>query len=157
MAKNYLRERGVPYLERDVAADPAAATELVSRTGQRGVPVITYDGGTVVGFDRRGLDRLVESLRASRPSLGLAVADASKIAAKQGLVPVFGAYVGRVREGSVGERMGIKEGDIITEFNIRPIRSAADVETALNSLESGHRVTLVVQRADREFRAEATV
>jgi glutaredoxin 3 len=157
MAKAYLTERGVPFTERDVAADPAAVAELVARTGQRGVPVILYDGQVVVGFDRAGLERLVATLRQRRPSLGLSVADASQIALRQGKVPVFGAYVGRVRPGSVAERMGLQPGDIITEFNIRPIRSAADLEAALNTLESGHRVTLVVQRGDRTFSTEATV
>jgi glutaredoxin 3 len=157
LAKAYLAERGVQFQERDVAADPAAAAEVVARTGQRAVPVITYNGQVVIGFDRAGLERLVAAIRAQRPSLGLSVADASKIAMRQGQVPVFGAYVGRVRPGSVGERMGLQAGDIITEFNIRPIRSAADLEAALNTLESGHRVTLVVQRGDRIFRTEATV
>lgn len=29
MAKEFLSRRGVPYVERDVAADPAAAMEMV--------------------------------------------------------------------------------------------------------------------------------
>jgi glutaredoxin-like YruB-family protein len=156
-AKNYLRQRGVPFVERDVAADPAAAADLQRLTRERAVPVITVDGQVVVGFDRPALERALDAARAKRPSLGLAVADASKIAMQQGQVPVFGAYVGRVRPGSIGERMGVQQGDVITEMNIRPIRSAADVEQAISALEPGNRVTLVLQRGGRELRTEATV
>ena len=157
MAKDYLTQRGVQYTERDVAADPAAAAEVVRLSRQRGVPVIAADGQVVIGFDRPGLDRLIEAVKANRPSLGLSVADASKIAMQQGQVPVFGAYVGRVRPGSVGERMGIQPGDIITDINIRPIRYAADVEQAMAALEPGHRVAVVLQRGGRELRTEATL
>jgi len=157
MAKDYLAQRGVAYTERDVAADPAAAQELQRLTGQRAVPVIQLDGQVVVGFDRRALDRLLGAGQANRPSLGLSVADASRITMKQGGVPVFGAYVGRVRPGSPADRMGIKEGDIITEMNIRPVRNAADVEQAIAALQPGNRVTMVLQRGGREFKTEATL
>ena len=157
LAKGFLAQRGVPYVERDVAADPAAAADLIRLTGQRAVPVITVDGQAIVGFDRPALERALGAAQSNRPSLGLSVADASKIAMKQGQVPVFGAYVGRVRPGSPAERMGVQPGDIITQLNVRPVRNADDVEQALASLQSGNRVTLVVQRGDREFRTEVTV
>ena len=157
LAKEWLSGRGVSYVERDLAADPAAAHELLQLTRQQAVPVITVDGQVVVGFDRPALERLLAETPPSRPSLGLAVADASKITLKQGGVPIFGAYVGRVRAGSTGERMGVEVGDIITELNIRPIRAADDVEQALASLEPGHRVNLVLQRGDRILRAEGTL
>jgi glutaredoxin 3 len=157
MAKDYLTQHGVAFVERDVAADPAAAAEAVRLSRQQGVPIIAADGQVVIGFDRPGLDRLIQAVKANRPSLGLAVADASKIAMKQGQVPIFGAYVGRVRPGSVGERMGIQEGDVITDINIRPIRTAADVEQAMAAVQPGHRVTVVFQRGGREMRTEATV
>ncbi len=157
LAKEFLAQRGVAFVERDVAADPAAAAELLRVARQRAVPVITVDGQVIVGFDRAALERLFGPAKSERPSLGLAVADASKIALKQGQVPVFGAYVGRVRPGSVGERMGVQPGDIITHLNVRPIRYAADVEAAMATLQPGHRVTLVIQRGGRELRTEATL
>ena len=43
-AKSYLRSRGVKFREVDVARDPAAARDLVRRTGQMGVPVVEIDG-----------------------------------------------------------------------------------------------------------------
>jgi glutaredoxin 3 len=55
-AKTYLRSRGVPFRDVDVSRDPAAARDLVRRTGQMGVPVIEIDGGAIVGFDQARID-----------------------------------------------------------------------------------------------------
>ena len=58
-AKQYLRERNVRFREVDVARDPAAARDLVRRSGQTGVPVVEIDGRPVVGFDKQQIDRLL--------------------------------------------------------------------------------------------------
>jgi glutaredoxin 3 len=58
-AKQYLRERNVKFREVDVARDPAAARDLVRRTGQMGVPVVEIDGRPIVGFDKQQIDRLL--------------------------------------------------------------------------------------------------
>lgn len=55
-AKSYLRGRGVPFRDVDVSRDPAAARDLVRRTGQMGVPVIEIDGRPIVGFDQARID-----------------------------------------------------------------------------------------------------
>jgi len=58
-AKAYLRQRGVRFREVDVSRDPAAARDLVRRTGQMGVPVVEIDGRPIVGFDKPQIDRLL--------------------------------------------------------------------------------------------------
>jgi glutaredoxin 3 len=58
-AKTYLRDRGVRFKEVDVSRDTRAASDLVRRTGQMGVPVIEIDGRPIVGFDQRQVDRLL--------------------------------------------------------------------------------------------------
>ena len=55
-AKSYLRTQGVPFRDVDVSRDPAAARDLVRRTGQMGVPVIEIDGRPIVGFDQARID-----------------------------------------------------------------------------------------------------
>lgn len=57
--KRYLRERGIKFREVDVSRDPAAARDMVRRSGQQGVPVIDIGGRIVVGFDRPKIDRLL--------------------------------------------------------------------------------------------------
>jgi glutaredoxin-like YruB-family protein len=56
-AKRYLIEKGVRVKEINVARDRKAATEMVRRSGQMGVPVIKIGSKWIVGFDRAGIDR----------------------------------------------------------------------------------------------------
>jgi glutaredoxin-like YruB-family protein len=158
MAKKYLSERGIQYIECDVSRDRQAADEMVNLTGQMGVPVIVVDGQIIVGFDRPRLEQLLgKGSGDNRPRFGLKVADASKVTRKMGGLPVFGALVGSVAPGSPGERAGIKEGDIITEINMRPIRGADDLEKALANLRLGGRVTIILQRGQQELQSEVVI
>jgi glutaredoxin 3 len=158
MAKKYLTERGIKFIERDVSQDQAASDEMVSISGQMGVPVIVVDGKIVIGFDRPKLEQLLGGGGAGdRLRFGLKVADASKVARKLGGLPVFGALVGSVTPSSPGERAGIKEGDIISEINMRPIRGADDLEKALANLRVGGRVSILILRGEKSLRAEVVV
>ncbi|MFA6907820.1 MAG: glutaredoxin domain-containing protein [Candidatus Micrarchaeia archaeon] len=56
MAKHYLNERGVKYEDVNVAADQARALEMLTKTGQMGVPVLDIGGEVIVGFDRPAID-----------------------------------------------------------------------------------------------------
>lgn len=55
MAKKYFQENKVDYSEVDVTKDRAAASEMIEKSGQMGVPVIEVDGKIIVGFDRPAL------------------------------------------------------------------------------------------------------
>ena len=61
LVKEYLHEQGAEFDEIDVAADPAAANEMVKLSGQMGVPVIDIDGQIIVGWNK---DALEESIAA---------------------------------------------------------------------------------------------
>jgi glutaredoxin len=63
-ASAFLRERGVPFVEKDIEKDPAAAQELQRKGRAAGVPtgsipVIDFRGTLVKGFDRGALERLI--------------------------------------------------------------------------------------------------
>ena len=60
MAKAYFEEKGVPYEEKDVASDLEARKEMVDKSGQLGVPVITIGDNVIIGFDRHALEHLLE-------------------------------------------------------------------------------------------------
>lgn len=148
---------GVRYNEIDVSRDPVAAAEMVRKSGQRGVPVITVEDQVVVGFDRPRLEMLIGKAAQKRPSLGLSIADASRMAMKAGAIPVFGVFVGRVAPSSPAERAGVRPGDIITEANFRPISNAADLEKVLENLIAGSRLALVVSRGDKQLRIQVVL
>lgn len=54
--KQYLDKLGIQYEDKDVERDPKAAEESVTKSGQRGIPVIDIDGDIIVGFDRPKID-----------------------------------------------------------------------------------------------------
>lgn len=59
VAKKYLSSKNIAYADLDVSADRNAAMEMVSKSGQRGVPVIDINGNIIVGFDQAAMDRFI--------------------------------------------------------------------------------------------------
>jgi glutaredoxin 3 len=157
-AKEFLRQRGIQFTECDVSVDRAGAEEMVRKSGQMSVPVIVIDDEVVVGFDRARLEQLLNSgSNSQRPHFGLTIADASKTAPKFGLAPVFGALVGKVAPQSLGEKAGIQPGDIITEFNMRPIHNAGDLEKAIAALTRGQRAVIILLRGQKALKSEISL
>ena len=58
-AKEYLSQKGISYAEHNVAEDKDKAKEMIKKSGQMSVPVITIDNEIVVGFDQSLLDKLL--------------------------------------------------------------------------------------------------
>ena len=58
-AKEYLSRKGVSFLEYDVAQDRDKAKEMIQKSGQMGVPVITVDSEVIVGFNQAQIDKLL--------------------------------------------------------------------------------------------------
>lgn len=140
-----------------MSRDRSAADEMVRLTGQMGVPVTVIDGQIVIGFNRTRLEQLLATGGGQRPHLGLKVADASKMAQRTGGVPVFGALVGGVAPSSLGEKAGLRNGDIIIEMNLKPIRGADDLQRAMSDVALGSRATIVFLRGQETLRAEVVV
>jgi glutaredoxin 3 len=149
--KRYLNQRGVPYTEHDVSRDRDAAMEMIRVSGQQGVPVTVIDGQVVVGFDRPRIDQLLAQRAAGPPRLGAAIADAGRIAARDGRDLPDGAYVGRVSAGSVAAQAGIHAGDVITGLAGRPITTDRDVDQILASVKRGQAVPAEVWRRGQTF------
>ncbi len=139
MVKEFLSQRSISFIEKDVSVDRAAAMDMVRRTGQQGVPVTEIDGEFVIGFDRPRLERLLH------PTLGVSVADASRHAPAVGQ----GAYVGKVRLGSAAQRAGLKKGDVITEIGNRPIPDAATLVNLSRRIAPGQQVRVRFVRDGR--------
>jgi len=59
MAKEFFDENNVSYEEYDVAADEAKRNEMIEKSGQMGVPVITVGEEVIVGFDKGRLSELL--------------------------------------------------------------------------------------------------
>jgi glutaredoxin-like YruB-family protein len=55
-AKEFFVEKGVKYVEYDVAADIEKRNEMITKSGQMGVPVISIGERVIVGFNRPVLE-----------------------------------------------------------------------------------------------------
>ena len=58
MAKEFLSQRNVPFVERDIMNDQSAMEELM-KIGVLTTPVTVIDGEVVVGFDRSKFEKLL--------------------------------------------------------------------------------------------------
>jgi glutaredoxin 3 len=56
-AKEYFTKNNVTYTEFNVASDETKRKEMIDKTGQLGVPVITIGETVVVGFDQGAIEK----------------------------------------------------------------------------------------------------
>ena len=147
-AKEYLRQKGMPFVEKDVTSNPAYVQEMIQVSGQRGVPVLIINGQVIVGFNRPLIEQALASAgTAGRPRLGASVADAAKVAAKYGLGVYQGAYVGQVTPG-------IRAGDVILGIAGYTVQNADDVQRLMERMVPGQAVPVVVWRDGRQVQLE---
>ncbi len=57
--KNYLTEKNIPFIDKNVAADAEARNEMMQKSSGLSVPVIDIDGTIIVGFNRAKIDELL--------------------------------------------------------------------------------------------------
>lgn len=58
MVKEYLKNKGFEYSEKNVSTDVQARQELMKK-GHTGVPVVYVDDTEIVGFDKAKLDEIL--------------------------------------------------------------------------------------------------
>lgn len=59
MTKQFFKEHGIDYGEKDVSSDEKARDEMVQKSGQLGVPVVDIDGKITIGFDKEKISALL--------------------------------------------------------------------------------------------------
>jgi glutaredoxin 3 len=61
MAKDFFKESGIEYTEKDVTTDIAAQQEMIEKSGALAVPVIDIDGQIIVGFNKEKLKEFLKN------------------------------------------------------------------------------------------------
>ena len=60
-AKEYFKKNNVAYTEYNVASDEVRRKEMIDKTSQLGVPVITIGDEVIVGFDEEAIAKALAS------------------------------------------------------------------------------------------------
>lgn len=159
--KEFLSRQGIKYQEKNVQLDRQAAQEMVSRSGQMGVPVTIIADEVIVGFNQPALQAAVTKLRGKQANgtasdglkLGAQVANASEVLAKQGKIVRSGAILGAVKPDSLAARAGLHEGDVIVAINDCIIANAEDLATQLRHIAAKQiaRPSIIFWRDEREM------
>jgi S1-C subfamily serine protease len=150
----------VPYVEKDVSSDYNAAMEMIRRSGQQGVPVITTEDEVIVGFDQVRLARIAERFAGpKRPPLGLLAANTESYFARHPEAAAAappgtkGVYVGEVRPNSVAERAGLRPGDIVVGLAGKRVRDMGMLDQMVDTLSAGDSVEIRYIRDGKELTA----
>lgn len=59
MAKEFFTANNIPFTDYNVAVDAEKRQELITKSGQMGVPVIFIDEAMVIGFDEERIRELL--------------------------------------------------------------------------------------------------
>ena len=59
-AKDYLRQKKVVFEDIDVSVNKKAAQEMITKSGQMGVPVLDINGRIIIGFDQESINKALE-------------------------------------------------------------------------------------------------
>lgn len=59
LAKEYFKSKGLAYEDFDVLKDVTKRQEMITETGQMGVPVIKINGQIVIGFNKSKINELL--------------------------------------------------------------------------------------------------
>jgi glutaredoxin len=60
MAKDYFLSKNISFEDKNVGIDRQAGEEMISKSGQMGVPVVLIDDNVIVGFDPEAFDNLLK-------------------------------------------------------------------------------------------------
>jgi len=156
-------ERYVPFIQTDAAINPGnSGGPLLNMQGEMiGInsQIITESGsfaGLSFAVPANVIKTVVAQLKlhgsVSRGWLGLAFQDLDRnLADSFGLKVAKGALISKVIPDSPAAKAGIKEGDVITEFNGKEIIKATDLPPIVGMLPVDSKVPIKVIRSQREL------
>jgi Do/DeqQ family serine protease len=157
------------FLQTDAAINHGnSGGALVNAGGQLiGIPsqILTpTDGNIGLGFAipsnmaKHVMDQLIATGSVRRAKLGVTVQRITPdLAASLGLPNTRGALISGVEDGSPASRAGVRQGDVITAYNGKPVEDNNQLRNSVASTKPGTSVSLQVLRNGRSETLQATV
>jgi len=149
------------FIQTDAAINPGnSGGPLVNLRGEVigiNTAIASRSGGYMgIGFAvpsnmaRDVMNRLREKGEVVRGWLGVSIQNLSKeLAASMGLASAEGALVSEVFAGGPAGKAGVKAGDVIMEYNGKPVKDVTELRTAVAWTEPGKKVDMVVLRGGK--------
>ena len=170
LGRTLSRERDYnDLIQTDAAINPGnSGGPLVDLKGEIvgiNVAIFSTSGGYQgIGFAipinsaKRVISQLIEGKKILYGWLGVTVQDLTDDLAKYlGLPDKNGVLVARVLEGGPAEKSGMKESDVIKQFDNSPINNVRELLSAVGKTEVGRKVKIVVIREKKELTLNAEV
>ncbi len=149
------------FIQTDAAINPGnsggALVDMRGRLIGINTAILSRSGGFMgIGFAipanlaRHVMDSLVTTGRVVRGFLGVTIQDITPDLADQFNVKAAkGVLVGDITPNSPAEKAGLKSGDVVVEYNGRPVADARRLKFAVAATAPGHEVKLRILRADK--------
>ncbi len=166
-------------LSRDKDFNDLIQTDAAINPGNSGGPLVNLKGEivgiNVVIFSTTGgyqgvsfaipsntaksiISRLIEGKKISYGWLGITVQDLTEDLAKYfGVSDKSGVLVAKVLKGSPAEKSGMKESDIIKQFDSKPIANVKELLSNVGKAEVGKKIKVVVIRDKKEIILNADI
>jgi serine protease Do len=157
------------FIQTDASINPGnSGGPLINLRGEVvgiNTAIFSQTGGNIgIGFAiptnsvRDLLPQLKDKGRVVRGYLGTTVQKITpEIANSLGVKEAGGALVADVVRGSPADKAGIKAGDVIVEFDRKPIKDSADLPPVVARVSPGTTVQVKIQREGREVSLPLTV
>jgi serine protease Do len=163
------QENYVPFIQTDVAVNPGNSggplfnlkgevvginSQIYSRTG--GFMGLSF--AIPIDVANQVAQQLRTSGRVTRGRIGVVIQAMTKeLVESFGLSKVQGALVNSVEKGGPAEKAGIEPGDVILQFDGKPVGSSEDLPRLVGAVKPGTRVTVQVWRNKQTREVQVTV
>ena len=167
-------------INQDELVDDFIQTDAAINTGNSGGPLYNIEGkviglntsipdvgsGTNIGISfaipsntvQDIMKQLKEKGKISRGRLDIAIQEVTKeLAEALSLSKTYGVLIVDVHSGGVGEKAGLKRGDLITEFNGQKVLNSRKLQLFVADSHIGEKVKLTVARKNRTLTLVAEI